>query len=51
MIYTTQNGQFSSGEAIGILLLETSVPFIPGDGANATTGFVNGIAVWQMALW
>jgi hypothetical protein len=37
MIYTTQNGQFSSGEAIGILLLETSVPFIPGDVANATT--------------
>ena len=37
MIYTTQNGQVSSGEAIGILLLETSVPFIPGDVANATT--------------
>lgn len=27
----------SSGEAIGILLLDTSVPFIPGDVANATT--------------
>lgn len=37
MIYTTQKGQVSSGEAIGILLLETSVPFIPGDAANATT--------------
>ena len=37
MIYTTQNGQVSSGEAIGILLLETAVPFIPGDVANATT--------------
>jgi hypothetical protein len=37
MIYTTQKGQVSSGEAIGILLLETSVPFIPGDVANATT--------------
>ncbi|MGD2270351.1 MAG: aspartate/glutamate racemase family protein [Desulfobacterales bacterium] len=37
MIYTTQKGQVSAGEAIGILLLETSVPFIPGDVANATT--------------
>jgi hypothetical protein len=37
VIYTTQKGQVSSGEAIGILLLETSVPFIPGDVANATT--------------
>lgn len=37
MIYTTQKGQVSSGEAIGILLLDTSVPFIPGDVANATT--------------
>jgi hypothetical protein len=37
MIYTTQNGQVSSGEAIGVLLLETAVPFIPGDVANATT--------------
>ena len=37
MIYTTPKGQISSGEAIGILLLETSVPFIPGDVANATT--------------
>ena len=37
MIYKIQKGQVSSGEAIGILLLETSVPFIPGDVANATT--------------
>jgi hypothetical protein len=37
VIYTTQKGKVSSGEAIGILLLETSVPFIPGDVANATT--------------
>ncbi|MBW1954330.1 MAG: aspartate/glutamate racemase family protein [Deltaproteobacteria bacterium] len=37
MIYTARKGQTSSGEAIGILLLETSVPFIPGDVANATT--------------
>jgi hypothetical protein len=36
-IYQTQVGQVSSGEAIGILLLETAVPFIPGDVANATT--------------
>ena len=27
----------SSGEAVGILLLDTAVPFIPGDVANATT--------------
>jgi len=37
MIYRTRQGQVSSGEAIGILLLDTSVPFIPGDVANATT--------------
>jgi hypothetical protein len=37
MIYSTPKGQISSGEAIGILLLETAVPFIPGDVANATT--------------
>jgi hypothetical protein len=37
VIYSIQKGQVSSGEAIGILLLETSVPFIPGDVANATT--------------
>ena len=54
MIYKTQKGQVSSGEAIGILLLETSVPFIPGDVANATTysfpmarGTVNPSTLWK----
>lgn len=37
MIYHAQKGQVSGGEAIGILLLDTAVPFIPGDVANATT--------------
>ena len=37
MIYKTKKGRVSSGEAIGILLLDTSVPFIPGDVANAST--------------
>jgi hypothetical protein len=37
MIYHARQGQVSTGEAIGILLLDTSVPFIPGDVANATT--------------
>jgi hypothetical protein len=37
MIYTTRPKQVSSGEAVGILLLDTAVPFIPGDVANATT--------------
>jgi hypothetical protein len=37
MKYKTKPGQTSSGEAIGILLLDTAVPFIPGDVANATT--------------
>ena len=37
MIHSTRKGQVSSGEAIGILLLDTVVPFIPGDVANATT--------------
>ena len=37
MIHRARKGQVSSGEAIGILLLDTSVPFIPGDVANATT--------------
>lgn len=37
MRYQAKIGQISSGEAIGILLLDTSVPFIPGDVANATT--------------
>ncbi len=37
MIYHTPKGRVSSGEAVGILLLDTSVPFIPGDVANAST--------------
>ncbi len=37
VIHHAREGQTSSGEAIGILLLDTSVPFIPGDVANATT--------------
>ena len=37
MIYRARTGQVSSGEAVGILLLDTAVPFIPGDVANATT--------------
>lgn len=37
MIYQAKKGQVSSGEAVGILLLDTWVPFIPGDVANATT--------------
>ena len=37
MIYHARKGQVSTGEAVGILLLDTSVPFIPGDVANATT--------------
>lgn len=37
VIYKAGPGQVSYGEAIGILLLESSAPFIPGDVANATT--------------
>jgi len=37
MIHHARQGQISAGEAIGILLLDTCVPFIPGDVANATT--------------
>jgi hypothetical protein len=37
MRYRTRKGQVSSGEAVGILLLDSSVPFVPGDVANATT--------------
>ncbi len=37
MIYRAKPGQTSYGEAIGILLLESYAPFIPGDVANATT--------------
>lgn len=37
MIYPARKGQASYGEAIGILLLDTYTPFIPGDVGNATT--------------
>lgn len=38
MRYTRKNSrQVSYGEAVGILLLDSPVPFIPGDVANATT--------------
>ena len=38
MLYKAKKGQASYGEAIGILLLDTSLtPYIPGDVANATT--------------
>lgn len=38
MLYSGQVGRYSSGEAIGILTLESSpVAFIPGDVNNATT--------------
>jgi len=37
MLYHVKPGQISYGEAIGILLLENYVPFVPGDTANATS--------------
>ncbi|MFW6209359.1 MAG: aspartate/glutamate racemase family protein [Spirochaetota bacterium] len=37
MLYQVKPGQLSYGEAIGILLLENYVPYVPGDVANATT--------------
>jgi hypothetical protein len=37
MIYKAREGQASYGEAIGILLLDTFTPYIPGDVANAST--------------
>jgi hypothetical protein len=37
MIYYANKDQVSYGEAIGILLLDTSIPFPPGDVGNATT--------------
>ncbi len=37
MLIKAKKGQVSYGETIGILLLDTFVPFIPGDVGNATT--------------
>jgi Asp/Glu/hydantoin racemase len=37
MLYHRKSLQVSYGETIGILLLDSPVPFIPGDVANATT--------------
>lgn len=37
MIYHRKGDQVSYGEAVGILLLDSPIPFIPGDVANATT--------------
>ncbi len=37
MKYHTHPGQVSYGEAIGILVIENFVPYIPGDTANATS--------------
>jgi len=56
MLYKAKKGQAGYGEAIGILLLDTSLePHIPGDVANATTypfpvrfKVVNGLSVKGM---
>ena len=37
MIYTVRRGVESYGHAIGILLIDCSTPFIPGDVGNAST--------------
>ncbi|SEQ42601.1 aspartate/glutamate racemase family protein [Piscibacillus halophilus] len=37
MLYKASPGQVSYGESIGILLLDTYTPFVPGDVGNATT--------------
>jgi hypothetical protein len=37
MIYEAREGQYSTGEAIGILLPDALLPLPPGDVANATT--------------
>lgn len=37
MFYRAKPGQVSYGEAIGILLLDSCAPYIPGDVANAST--------------
>ncbi|OQY19717.1 MAG: hypothetical protein B6I34_09300 [Anaerolineaceae bacterium 4572_32.1] len=36
-MYKAKEGQYSAGEAIGILLLDALLPLPPGDVANATT--------------
>jgi len=56
MLYKAKKRQASYGEAIGILLLDTSfAPYIPGDVANATTypfpvrfKKVNGLTIERM---
>ena len=37
MIYRARKGQYSAGQAIGILLLDAMLPLAPGDVANATS--------------
>ncbi|MFD2638640.1 aspartate/glutamate racemase family protein [Piscibacillus salipiscarius] len=37
MLYRANPGQVSYGESIGILLMDTYTPFVPGDVGNATT--------------
>lgn len=37
MLYKAKKGQVHYGESIGIILLDTFTPFIPGDVGNATT--------------
>ncbi|SDI04607.1 aspartate/glutamate racemase family protein [Alteribacillus bidgolensis] len=55
MIYQAKKGQVNYGETIGILMLDSHIPFIPGDMGNAFTfSFpvqykkVNGLTVKQM---
>jgi len=58
MLYHARRGQASYGEAIGILLLDTSfAPYIPGDVANASSysfpvryQVVNGITVEKIFM-
>lgn len=37
MLYNSCRGQICCGEVIGILMLETYTPFIPGEAENAST--------------
>jgi len=37
LIYIRKPGQVSYGESIGIILIDSEAPYIPGDVANATT--------------